>query len=147
MKKIINGKLYDTRTARKVGGYHNGLRDFAWCSEDLYRKRTGEFFLHGEGGARSQYAERDGDLICDGARILPMTFEEARKWAEEKLDADDYAEIFGEPSEGDDADGDKRQLTLYLPEPMVAKVKHIAGREGVSMSAWIEAAIAAKLGG
>lgn len=147
MKKIINGKLYDTRTAWLAGSFHNGLRDFSWYSEDLYRKRTGEFFLHGAGGARSQYAERDGDLICNGERIVPLTYEEAREWAEKKLDADDYAEIFGEPSEGDDADGDKRQLTLYLPESMIAKVKHIAGREGVSMSAWIEAAIAAKLGG
>ena len=47
MKKIINGKVYDTSTAERVGGWNNNCStsDFGYCSEDLYRKRTGEFFL------------------------------------------------------------------------------------------------------
>lgn len=146
MKKIINGKLYDTRTAKLVGDYSRRYGDFSDYDEELYKKRTGEFFLFGEGGPMSAYAKPEGmNSWSGGSDIRPLTYEEAREWAEKKLDADDYAEIFGEPSEGDDADSDKRQLTLYLPESMVAKVKRIAGREGVSMSAWIEAAIAAKL--
>ena len=38
MKKVINGKLYDTSTAELVGEWNNGRLDdrlFA-CSEDLY---------------------------------------------------------------------------------------------------------------
>ena len=61
MKKIINGKLYDTSTAHLVGEWDNqlyGNPDYA--AESLYRKRTGEFFLHGEGGARSRYAQLVG---------------------------------------------------------------------------------------
>ena len=49
MKKVINGKLYDTSTAELVGEWNNGRLDdrlFA-CSEDLYQKRTGEYFLFG----------------------------------------------------------------------------------------------------
>jgi len=56
MKKIINGKKYDTETATKLGEDCRGYRgDIDFWSEELYRKKTGEFFLYGEGGARSQY--------------------------------------------------------------------------------------------
>ena len=43
---IINGKLYNTETATYVGGYSNGLsiNDFNYYDEELYRKRTGEYF-------------------------------------------------------------------------------------------------------
>ena len=47
MKKIINGKVYDTQKAECVGKWNNGLAGFDWCEEELYRKRTGEFFLFG----------------------------------------------------------------------------------------------------
>lgn len=47
MKKIINGKLYDTSTAKEIGSYWNGLgdRDFNHISETLYRKRLESFFF------------------------------------------------------------------------------------------------------
>ena len=47
MKKIINGKKYDTNTATKVADYWNGYgaSDFNYVSEELYLKNTGEYFL------------------------------------------------------------------------------------------------------
>ena len=47
MKKIIENQKYDTETAVKVGSRDNGLsrRDINCNQEDLYRKKTGEFFL------------------------------------------------------------------------------------------------------
>ena len=58
LKKIINGKVYDIGTAEHVGEWSNEhyTNDSNYCSEDLYRKKTGEFFLHGVGGAYSKYA-------------------------------------------------------------------------------------------
>ena len=49
MKKIINNKMYNTETATEVASYDNGcyLSDFRHFREELYRKRTGEFFLYG----------------------------------------------------------------------------------------------------
>ena len=58
-------------------------------------KKTGEFFLYGEGGAMTQYAESDGDAYCGGAEIIPLTEKKAKEWAENHLDADDYESIFG----------------------------------------------------
>lgn len=99
MKKYINGKKYDTETAQKVGHWDNNrsYRDFSWMEENLYRKKTGEFFLYGEGGPMTGYAESAGDNSWgSGSSIRPLTFDEAREWAEEKLTGDEYEAIFGE---------------------------------------------------
>jgi hypothetical protein len=101
MKKIINGKKYDTNTAKILGsaGYsHPG--DFSYWQETLYRKKTGEFFVHGIGGAMSRYARQTGpNEWTGGEKIIPLTREEARKWAEKNLDAEEFEEVFGEVEE------------------------------------------------
>ena len=139
MKKIINNKLYDTETAKPVGEWGNGLghSDFRYCEENLYLKKTGEFFLHGKGGAMSKYCEisADGNERSWGEKIVPLTVDEAKEWAEEKLDADEYQAIFGEISEEDDT---KENLNIYITKSMIKKVKDLAARQGVSASQVIE---------
>lgn len=101
MKKIINGKKYNTGTAEKMGGHDNGyaINDFNHVTETLYRKKTGEFFLHGEGGGLSRYASSCGDSMGWGEQIIPLTEKEAEEWAEARLEVDDYEAIFGEVRE------------------------------------------------
>ena len=102
MKQIINGKLYNTETAREVAYHSNGrsTRDFSYCEETLYRKRTGEYFLLGSGGPMSKYALRIDSNCCGGdTRIVPISLRDARKWGEENMDADDYIAEFGEVAE------------------------------------------------
>ena len=101
MNKIIGGKRYDTETAEAVGDWSNGRygRDFEACSETLFRKRTGEFFLYGEGGPMSKYAVSHGNNTSGGEVIEPLTVDEAKAWAEEHLDGDEYEAIFGKVSE------------------------------------------------
>lgn len=137
MKKIINGKSYDTNTAERVGSWDNGYpcTDFSYCSEDLYRKRTGEFFLHGEGGALSRYAEVCGDnRWSSGGRIIPLTYAAAQKWAEENLDGDKYEAIFGEVAEDDS----RITLTLSMAASIVEQAKRDAAKAGISLSAYVE---------
>lgn len=102
MKKIINGKKYNTETAKAVGYWSNNYsyRDFNYCEETLYQKRTGEFFLYGNGGAMSKYSQSCGqNSWCGGENIIPMTENAAKKWAEKHLTTDEYEEIFGEVEE------------------------------------------------
>lgn len=97
MKKIINGKRYDTDTAEAVAYWDSevGKSSFLWYEETLYQKRGGEFFLHGYGHAASPYAQSDGEGGSDpGEKITPLTYDEAREWAETHLDADRYEELF-----------------------------------------------------
>mgnify|MGYP000196503474 FL=1 len=47
MKKIIEGKMYNTETATYIGRYRTDTmsrRDFRYLEEELYQKRTKEFF-------------------------------------------------------------------------------------------------------
>ena len=102
MKKIINGKMYNTETATEICFYSNcgGWGDFSHYEETLYRKRTGEFFLFGEGGPMTHYAVPSGPNGWDGgSNIIPLKEESARKWMEKHATADEYAAVFGEPEE------------------------------------------------
>ncbi len=99
MKKIINGKKYDTDTAEYLVQYNSVYGSFEDYKETLYRKRTGEFFLAGKGGPESKYRQRVGNGgWSDGAGIIPLTQEEAKKWVEENAN-DRYEEIFGKVEE------------------------------------------------
>lgn len=102
MKKIINGKKYDTETAKKIGYWSNNYNcsDFNYCAETLYRKKNGEFFVHGEGNAMSKYSVSCGQNSWSGGQeIIPLTEEKAKRWAEKYLTGDEYEEIFGEVAE------------------------------------------------
>ena len=102
MKKIIDGKKYNTETAVEIARNGNGLStsDSRWFEESLYKKRTGEFFLCGEGGPLSRYADTyPGGGWTYGERIIPISLEEAMTWAESVMDVDDYEAEFGEVEE------------------------------------------------
>ena len=140
MKKIINGKVYDTEKAKAVGEWSNslGYRDFNWKEETLYRKKTGEFFLFGEGGPNTNYAERiDTNSWSSGSVIIPMTYGEAMEWAEKKLDGDTYESIFGKVEE----DENKRVVAYNLSTSTIETIKRRAAEVGISASAYIESLI------
>lgn len=102
MKKIINGRMYNTDTAKRLCSADNGgsCRDFSHWEEELYQKKTGEFFLYGEGGPASKYSRSCGqNEWCGGCDITPMTEQQAREWMERNATADEYIEVFGEPEE------------------------------------------------
>lgn len=120
MRKIIHNKVYDTETARKVGEWDvdTSITDFDWYSEELYQKRTGEFFIYGEGNARSPYAEHAYGMWQGGEAITPVSPEQAREWAEEHLDAEDYEAEFGTPSE----DGSTALIQCYIAAATKAEI-------------------------
>lgn len=136
MKKIINGKLYDTETAKEVGlrAHGEGPRDFHYFVERLYRKRTGEYFLHGEGGPMTQYARTVGqNQWSGGEKIMPLDYQAAREWAEKHMDADDYQAEFGEVGE----DGERTVLSISLDSAVADRIRRAAQEAGMSVSALI----------
>ena len=136
MKKIIAGKIYDTDTAKKIGYdcYNGSERDFHWWSETLFKKRTGEYFLYGEGGPLSKYAQRyEQRGRVSGESIQPMTYTEATAWAEEHMSADDYMQEFGPVTE----DTERVTLSVSLDSATADKIRREAMEKGVSISALI----------
>jgi hypothetical protein len=83
MKSIINMKRYDTATAEEIAEWWNGLgrTDFRFCSETLYQTKSGAWFLHGDGGCLSKYAESgEGNSTESGETIIPYSSQEAAVW-------------------------------------------------------------------
>lgn len=100
MKKVIGGKMYDTATAKCIGNYWYSSHDkFDYVDETLYKKRTGEFFIHGAGGPLSDWADVQSDGAYDGGGIKPLTLDEAEKWGEKHLSGDEYVAAFGRVEE------------------------------------------------
>lgn len=122
MKKIIKGKVYDTSTAKKLGMRWIGTEFDRTGWEELYKKKTGEFFT-------LYHSYRD-----NSERIEPLTYDEAKAWSEEHLDTEEYLSIFGEPEE----DSTKTALNIYVRADTAAKLKAEAGRQGVSIGELIE---------
>ena len=102
MKKIIDGKVYNTDTAKEIGEWSYGrYNDFDYLSETLYKTQKGAFFLYYEGGANTGYGQDLGSgNRCGGSGIRLISEKEAKDWCMEHIDADDYIEIFGEVEEG-----------------------------------------------
>lgn len=84
MKKIIDGKTYNTETAIRMGRYYNGFssNDFRNIDECLYLTKKGTFFLAGEGGPMTKYAQQYGDSSGSGDGMEILTKAEALEWRE-----------------------------------------------------------------
>lgn len=101
MKRIINGKMYNTETAELIDSHESGYpEDHDYEYEALYQKKTGEFFLYGKGEVASRYRVYYGGNEWGGSsRITPYTESEAKKWLAENGTVDTYCKVFGEPEE------------------------------------------------
>ena len=110
MKKIFHGKVYDTEKAKKLG---------VFCSEHLYKKKTGEYFLYSE----------------TTEKINPLSYEDAQKWAKDNLSPVEYTKFFDVLKI---TDSKKKQcLNIYLPSPTVEKAKKSAEKKSISVSEYI----------
>lgn len=135
MLKIIKGRKYNTETAHKVGcstgqALYGDSALLANVDYALYRKRTGEYFLHAE------YDHLYDDECPD--YIKPLTNDEANEWAQEHLDAGTYEAEFGEVAE-DDANV---AMTLNLPRAQYDKLKQIALDAHMPVSKYVAKLIA-----
>lgn len=86
MKRTIRGMRYDTDKATKVAEEcsHEGLGDFRYWCEALYRTPRGKWFLHGCGGAMTRWAQAVGvSERTGGEGILPLSDEQALAWLED----------------------------------------------------------------
>jgi len=80
MKRIIDGKRYDTATAECVAYVGNDYNrgDFKRESTHLYRSNKGAWFVAGNGGPLSRWARMAGNMWTDGEGIEAVTPHEAR---------------------------------------------------------------------
>ena len=100
MKKVINGKMYNTDTAKELDYRQiSNKSDFNFLCETLFQKKTGDYFLHGDGGALSIYSITENGSSSGSEKIIPFSEKQAKEWAEKHLNGDEYILIFGDVSE------------------------------------------------
>ncbi len=135
MKKIIKRILYNTQTAKKLGEHSHGyVGDLDYYCEELYQKKSGEYFLYGVGGPMSAYCVQTATNEWSGSEeITPMTVKEARRWAEDNLDADDYIAAFGEPGEDDGY----QTITVKINTETYNKLERKAKNAGLDISDFV----------
>lgn len=129
MRAIIDGTAYDTDTATKLGSWYNGCysSDFDYVQEELYRKRNGEYFLYGEGGAASAYSKACPGGVCGSESIVPLDLDEAEEWAQEHLSAEKYEAAFGPVSEGGSV-----LIAVNVSEEAAERLNRVAEEKGVT---------------
>lgn len=104
----------------------------------MYQKRTGEFFLFGRGGPASKYAQaQKNNGWSNGEKLIPLTWDAAREWAEGHMSAEEYESAFGAVVE----DNSRTVVTMSLSVSAVERAKRAAAQAGLSLSAYIESLI------
>lgn len=125
MRKIIKNAVYDTATARKIGETECEYPVYSpmYEKETLYRKRTGEYFLHCYGGEKSNHRKRIDKKWAFGEKILPITYDEAMEWISEnkiQMEQEDFYE--------------KSYLTIYIENGTIGLLRKRAERSEKSIS-------------
>jgi len=98
MLRIIDGKRYDTETATlicDISPNDFNYDDFRYESTHLYRTGKGTWFIAGEGGPLSRWAQPVGQSgKCRGEGIQIITDEEARDLIEHHGKPEQVEEFF-----------------------------------------------------
>ena len=137
MKRIINGKVYDTDKAALIATAdhenikHGYTKDAPHETQSLYRKKTGEFFLYAPNGSTQMQNIRQHEYKSYGG-FFPLTYDETKIWAERELDAEKWEEIFGDPE-----DGTTVVTSVSMAASDLEAIKRNAAQAGMTVSAYI----------
>lgn len=118
MRKVINGKVYDTEKAELIVE-SGGLK--------LFKKRTGEYFAHAD--SENKALSSILPMYRPGRSIYPLTREQARSWGDIALTAEQVRSIFEEPT-----DGEKVQLGIRVSAASAARLQRVALDRGISQA-------------
>ena len=116
MQTIINGIVYNTNTAAELALRHATSVTSGYYHEALYRTEQDAFFL---------YRIENHDT-----NIIPLTYEEAKSWAEAHFPEKPYQTILENPEE-------TVPFYLHLKKSDIDHLKQSAKTSGISVEAYI----------
>lgn len=93
MKKIYNGKVYNTETAEEVAYVGSG-NGFSAYYETLFKTKKGNWFLHITGGAFTCMAKKEGNTTFGSEEIQVLTEDEVKKWLMENDKVEEFEKEF-----------------------------------------------------
>jgi HicB family len=131
MKRIIEGRTYNTETATEVASWSGFTDPEAMRAPEsgavLYQTRHGAYFLVSFNEALEPW--EDGY-----EKLTPLDPEQAQRWAEKHCSTEEVERLFGEQPEAGDAEA---KLTLRMPEALRRRLVLLAESRKQSLNAWI----------
>lgn len=126
MRRIIGGRVYDTSTSRLIGAVEQGEPGTpCWYRASLYRKRTGETYIHEEGGAASPVAsDLGGGVYGPGESIEPLGYDAAQAWARDHLKPEEAERLYR------DARSERGPLGIKAAPETRERLRRAAARYG-----------------
>jgi hypothetical protein len=96
MEKVINGLVYDTDKAEKIASYSNSKsrNDFRFLREELYKTKSGRYFIYGEGGPKTKYSKPVNGGRSGSHDIRAVSENDAVAWLEKHNKVDVIREEF-----------------------------------------------------
>lgn len=139
MQRVIDGKRYNTDTAKRLGSWESD-QDYQGLhheEETLYLTKTGNYFLHGCGGAASRYNKKTStNSWIGGEQIVPISEEYARKWAADHLTENEYDMIFGDVENTGGV-----RVSVQIPAEIMAKMNDRMNADDCTRNSLILAAL------
>ena len=98
MKRIINGKTYNTETATLICNTSNeySSSDFKFEDSELFVTKKGAYFIAGKGGCLSRFAHSVFNGWVGSNGIIPISRENALAECERHGSIDDIEEFFAD---------------------------------------------------
>lgn len=98
MKRIINGKTYNTETATLICDTSNeySRSDFQFEDSDLYVTKKGAYFIAGSGGCLNRFARSVSNGWVGDNGIIPISREDALTECEKHGSTDDIEGFFAD---------------------------------------------------
>lgn len=140
MRRIVDGKAYDTETAELLAEFRYGYPgEDDHYQESLYRTAGNGFFLACNGAEDSPYALllRE-DIARPGADIVPLTDAEVLRWLEDYEYTEVIERVFGTLPEAGDG---MVMVWSRVSKDVQQQLADAAERAGQSPEAWIARAI------
>lgn len=121
MRKVINGRTYNTATSKLIGSDP---------PNNLYKNSKGGYFVYSS----------------QAKKITPKTPEEAQSWAKRHLKPEEYEAEFGETVEPASDLTTRERVNLTLDAEMMANLRKLSNETGVPMARMVDKAIMAMYG-
>lgn len=135
MEKMVHNRRYNTDTSDLLGSWtNNSQEESSYFVEELYQKRSGEYFLYGKGGSKSRFAKQVGSQWLSGEKFIPLTWDEAKAWSEKHLSPEEYEMHFGDITMTDE----RQTFAVYISTGTIQQIRRSCAKSGKSMSAYIE---------
>lgn len=133
MKRIIEGRTYNTETATQLGSWST-LNDPNYPPEP-YQEAGGALYQTRHGAYFAVSFDENREAWEDGhEKLTPLDPQQAQRWAEEHCSTEDIERLFGEQPEAGDAEA---KLTLRMPETLRKRLAGLADARKQSLNAWI----------